>query len=567
MALIKPEILTEVKNELRATDETVWSDAKLNRFIAQVVRQISAKEPLRARIALPIIQYSKDVDISSLTEISNVTVCACDAAWDNKANVTCDTDTVTKRGGTASAKQVIADGFTTGLIATEAVTSINLALYKSVRFWIRSNAAVAAGVLQFVLDNTALCASPLETFDIPALAADTWRLVEFDFVDPSSLTAVIAVGLNATSDPGEINVWIDKIEACGWQQAELLKIFGAEYKIGGYPSNFRNWDRRGDFLTLRISSIPTITSGTLTGTLTFTKDSNAVSGSGTLFTTELTENYCIRASAGTHWYRVIKVVSTTSLIIDEQFTEATVADDSDKTLYRDSASCMYLHYGRGYTVSTTTDMPTKMDDIAILGVVSYAANEWSSYSIQARVIAGIAKIANAVTEVGSVGARITQAVDDLALGKVYLETNLVSLTTDLTSMTARVEAAVEYLATGDDLINTANLGGTQAAQTYAQYAGVELDNATEYLERAKGYIASSTSSKDYVDYATGELNAANAYLSKATNYLNMIEQEVNISKVAESYGVWATRKMSEYHRALGRLGRVEDSVYGSYSGS
>ena len=66
-AFTKAEVLTEIKNDLRITDETIWTDARLNRYIEKVVREITLREPKLCRRAFPLIQYSKDLDISAIT--------------------------------------------------------------------------------------------------------------------------------------------------------------------------------------------------------------------------------------------------------------------------------------------------------------------------------------------------------------------------------------------------------------------------------------------------------------------------------------------------------------------
>lgn len=136
----------------------------------------------------------------------------CEDAWVAKADVTCTADAVVYKFGSKSVKCVIADGFTTGLIATEDFSSADLSGYDTIRFWIRSETTLAANVLQLVLDDTAACASPVATINVPALTAETWRYVEAA-VDLSGLAATVSVGLNAASDPGAITVYIDDVRA------------------------------------------------------------------------------------------------------------------------------------------------------------------------------------------------------------------------------------------------------------------------------------------------------------------------------------------------------------------
>ena len=138
----------------------------------------------------------------------------CQAAWTAKANVTSTAEVAGKKVNAKGGKHVIADVFATGLVATHDIAAIDLSAYKYVGFWVYSDIAVAAGVLQLVLDNTAACASPVESLDIPALPAGQWRYVKLPFAGAGATrNAILSVGINAVSDPGAATVFIDDIRA------------------------------------------------------------------------------------------------------------------------------------------------------------------------------------------------------------------------------------------------------------------------------------------------------------------------------------------------------------------
>jgi hypothetical protein len=138
----------------------------------------------------------------------------CQAAWTARANVTSTAEVAGKKVNAKGGKHVIADVFATGLVATHDIAAIDLSAYKYVGFWIYSDIAVAAGVLQLVLDNTAACASPVESLDIPALPAGQWRYVKLPFAGAGATrNALLSIGINAVSDPGAVTVFIDDIRA------------------------------------------------------------------------------------------------------------------------------------------------------------------------------------------------------------------------------------------------------------------------------------------------------------------------------------------------------------------
>ncbi|MBA7599182.1 hypothetical protein ES703_06209 [subsurface metagenome] len=133
--------------------------------------------------------------------------------------VTCSFDTTDKMAGSASAKQVIADGFDTGLITYEDLDTVapppplNLSARSQVTFWIKSSEDRVAGDLQLLLDDSPGCGSPLEGLDLPALAEDVWTSVTLTLANPSNLTAIQSVGLYATVDPGACTIWLDDVKA------------------------------------------------------------------------------------------------------------------------------------------------------------------------------------------------------------------------------------------------------------------------------------------------------------------------------------------------------------------
>ena len=139
----------------------------------------------------------------------------CEDAWDAQANVTATADADCKVG-TKSAKLVVADAAGAGvLLATEVVGSMDLSGYKHINLWVKSSVELAEGDMQLLLDDTATCASPIKSLDIPALSAATWTLVRLDLGDASGLTAVISVGIKQVTDKGAFNLFVDHVHCPG----------------------------------------------------------------------------------------------------------------------------------------------------------------------------------------------------------------------------------------------------------------------------------------------------------------------------------------------------------------
>lgn len=161
----------------------------------------------------------------TVPKATNAVVEDCEDAWAEVTvtNVTSEADATDKKVGSNSQKFTIGADFTTGIVGTEALGSAtNLSIYNSVWFWIKSSVATQAGDLQLLLDNTAECASPVETLDIPALAADTWTLVILSLANRPNDTAIISVGLKLIRDLGAQVINIDDVRALDIQTREIF---------------------------------------------------------------------------------------------------------------------------------------------------------------------------------------------------------------------------------------------------------------------------------------------------------------------------------------------------------
>ena len=158
--------------------------------------------------------------IHSLEYVSSVKVDYslenCDTVWDElvDGDVTASADTTTYKEGSGSLKLIVAAGCAAGdILATEDITSIDISKADEIVLWLRSTVALDAGDIQVLLDNTALCASPLESLDVTAVVANTWTPITISLSDPTALSAIISVGIKMVTDKGAFTLWIDDIRA------------------------------------------------------------------------------------------------------------------------------------------------------------------------------------------------------------------------------------------------------------------------------------------------------------------------------------------------------------------
>ena len=190
--------------------------------------------------------------------------------WTPAANVTFSTDT-------AKVKLAVAAGFTTGLVGTIDFSAKDFSLTgkNAISFLIKSDTTLAGGVLQFVYDEHAACASPSESLNIPPLKANVETRVILSLAAASSARdAVISIGLNAVSDPGTVNLWISDIRTTSIEAGKDYNVYACDNsgtlvfkasKASTYPAGFAAATSRkeGGFHTLPLA-VGTIASHNLT---------------------------------------------------------------------------------------------------------------------------------------------------------------------------------------------------------------------------------------------------------------------------------------------------------------
>ncbi|KKL78680.1 hypothetical protein LCGC14_2022420 [marine sediment metagenome] len=170
--------------------------------------------------ALLGIDYVKRTGIDHLIE-------DCDAVWSElvDGDVTATADTAIKKEGNASLKLVVAAGTGAGdILATEAIGELDLSDSDTLEVWIYSTVALDAGDIQVLLDDTAQCASPVESLDVPATTAATWTRHLISLANPASDTAVISVGIKMVTDKGAFTLYVDDIRAVLAGSREFVEL-------------------------------------------------------------------------------------------------------------------------------------------------------------------------------------------------------------------------------------------------------------------------------------------------------------------------------------------------------
>jgi len=137
-------------------------------------------------------------------------------------------DTKDKKQGTGSNKLIFSTSAIAGQLVSDSITSKDISEYDWLEGWVKitrsGEGSTSEGNLKILLDNTASCASPLETVNIPALTDDTWTFFRTKLTNPELDTAIISIGLEYDSDLGACTVWLDDISTVKNDTAEWIKI-------------------------------------------------------------------------------------------------------------------------------------------------------------------------------------------------------------------------------------------------------------------------------------------------------------------------------------------------------
>ena len=224
--------------------DDIYSPARIDDLINQAIIDATghAYDPVE-KLDLHTDGTTQRFDIpSGLSMIQNIyyrssvdstRILSCNTAFDETvdSDITVTADSKIKKQGTASNKFVVAAGASAGDIATDSIASRDISAYDYIEFWVRSTVATSSGNLKILLDDTANCASPLETLSVPALSADTWTFCRVALANPRSDTAIISVGLEYDADLGACTIWLDDISAVKNDSAQWTKMPRTIWKI------------------------------------------------------------------------------------------------------------------------------------------------------------------------------------------------------------------------------------------------------------------------------------------------------------------------------------------------
>ena len=160
-----------------------------------------------------IATWTDDSDIVTLASAKTATICDCDDAWTDSANVISSNSAAYNKFLINALLVDIEPAFTTGKLCYLTLTEMDLSGYEQVSFWFRCTAAVSAGDYQIKLCSDTTGDTPVDTINVPVCVSNQWRACTVD--TGGALGASIkSIALYAVNDLGDVTLFVDSIIAC-----------------------------------------------------------------------------------------------------------------------------------------------------------------------------------------------------------------------------------------------------------------------------------------------------------------------------------------------------------------
>jgi hypothetical protein len=214
-------------------------------------------------------------------------------------------------------------------------------------------------------------------------------------------------------------------------------------------------------------------------------------------------------------------------------------------------------------------LPLMLEDKVINASAGISAIN-KSLNLYNQAQTSVAVLTAALTQIGSMTARITQCVEDInkgrtEAGKVADAVEQAGYELDLVE--DQVNQAVDDLTSGRAAIGTITVGDQE--QAYAAYARDGINNARGYVENASGYFreanAHEGNSASYQQLAAHELSTASQYLNQAMGNIRAVTTKNTLTASGRYLESWGQNKLNQ---ALIELKRIrKHTIYTEYSRS
>lgn len=176
-------------------------------------------------------EFSIIYGLEQRMSVDGLTIEQADTTWTTVAtNITQAVDTQIKRAGGASLRVTPADGFGTGTVVTQCLTSaLDISSYDAIELWYRGVATTAACEVSLILLE---CCTTRETLVLDAIStADRWQYMQLNLATPEVDCSINKIRIVYSCDPVLEVRWIDEIMAVRKDTAQWLPISNTWWNI------------------------------------------------------------------------------------------------------------------------------------------------------------------------------------------------------------------------------------------------------------------------------------------------------------------------------------------------
>ena len=366
----------------------------------------------------------------------------------------------------------------------------------------------------------------------------------------------VALGMTASSKVVDISSLDD-----------LINVDRVEYKPEQTPPTFRNYTEVfANKLTIDTGLTPAATAtGTLTGTVTFTRGNKAVSAAGGAFSSELATGNFIKKSDGVQYYRISSITDDDNLVL-EWASQDTGADTASATIYS-TGDPVYIYYAAMHDLdSDSSTIPDRLSQTVVDGAVAYTARAFCAGGME-KIQDAVDKFTDVETSLTATTARITKAVEDIAAGRLVLVASIASADDEIEFATTGITAPLTLAATAIGEANTAISAGESIANINAlvDTAGTNIALAISDIGTARtSWVGSeSTSVGTAIDNMTDQIGLSVTDLVSGRAYINTVNKGANVP------GEYVNSARVELSTALGYLNQargflMEDTPHDRY---
>jgi len=536
-AALRAEIQAQL---IDAGTEASWSNAQLDYYIDQVAREISGSIPQQKKTGLAVVDATKYVDISSLTDYLKIVKVECPQNTQRDFNIWGDRLTL-KLDNAITADDTTLTGTATFTKDSKDVAGTNTAF----------EGELSAGDFIQVED------------------ADSWYQIE-SITSDTALVLVDAFVETTAEDKSVTKRSASCVAVIYW---------GADHVVGEeastVPTRYNKLMIEGGVAYACMAWLGEIPQRVESAVTSLESANTAIGNMTARITQAVTDINTVRTAIATQFSNAATALGKVAARVEQGVTDlgslrTELASDA-KDLHKAEVALGNID---DLITQATTDLGT------------LRTNTGTNLTS-----AGTA-LTSAGTALGELAARITQALADLTSGRAKINTvnygdevpeNYANYAqTELNTGGKHVDSAYSYLTeaerylskaernlnylhlaegsfgTAKEYVNQATgyLGKFDALAKYITLATGEVEAGLGYVKEAESYFAAVNAYVNSLQTATAEMYAAEEYFHQSQGYIALVSPHLNVAGIVSSWRNIANTRMSIYLASLKSIGPI-----------